>query len=362
MPTPVIIGSKARRTSAVPGQATRASALMTLPLGDPRWSDFVAHRPEATALHLPAWGEFLADCYGFTSFALTLQQDGRIVAGLPVIQTRNALRKRRWVSLPFTDECQPLGESSALLAEEADAARRDAGVGSFEVRGTLAAGRLLPQGYSHRLALQGDLDALTRGYRSSVRQGIRVAAREGVTVRVADTAADLTHTFYPLHVATRRRLGVPVQRLRYFRLLWERLIDPGHGFVMIAERGTDPLAAAVFLHNERNVLYKYGASNAAHWKLRPNNALFQAAIAHSVELGLQTFDWGRTDFEDEGLRRFKAGWGSQETELTYSTLGEAREPAPTSASSQHRLARGLIRRSPSPVCRMTGALLYRYAA
>ena len=340
--------------------ASRTPTLARLSVDDPRWREFVAGRPEATAFHLPAWTAFLADCYGFTSFALAAHENGRIVAGVPVIETKKPFRKQRWVSLPFTDECQLLGEPSVSLDEEFDAARREAEVSSFEIRGVLAGGHLWPQGYSHRLALQGDLDALTRGYRSSVRQSIRVAAREGVRIRVADNPADLTGIFHSLHVSTRRRLGVPVQRLRYFRLLWERLIEPGHGFVMIAERGRVPLAAAVFLHSNGNVLYKYGASDAEHWRLRANNALFQAAITRSVELGFHIFDWGRTSFEDEGLRRFKAAWGSQETKLTYSRLGGS--PAPPASASQHKLARGVIRRSPAAVCRIAGALLYRYAA
>jgi hypothetical protein len=135
------------------------------------------------------------------------------------------------------------------------------------------------------------------------------------------------------------------------------MIEPGNGYVLIAERKGTPLAAAVFLHNESNALYKYGASAAEHWKLRANSALFQAAMAHSVELGLQSFDWGRTDLQDEGLRRFKASWGSKETDLMYTRLGALPAPAST-----HRFARELIRRSPSSVCRAAGALLYRYAA
>lgn len=333
--------------------------VVRLQLDDPRWHAFVASQSGATALHLPAWASFLADCYGFTSFVLAAEDDRGIVAGLPVLEVRRPFGKVRWVSLPFTDECPPLGEPPAWLSVALDAARRGAGISSLEVRGLLADGASWSQGYSHRLTLQPNIDALGRGYRSSVRQGIRVAAREGVSVRVGETPADLTKTFYSLHLSTRRRLGVPVQRRRYFRLLWQRLIAPGHGFVLIAERENVPLAAAVFLQSNGTVLYKYGASDAQHWGLRANNALFQAAIERAAVQGEQIFDWGRTDFADEGLRRFKAGWGSDEHALTYTTFGG--EAAGVSGAGRE-LARGVIRRSPSPVCRIAGAVLYRYAA
>ena len=149
-----------------------------------------------------------------------------------------------------------------------------------------------------------------RSYRGSIRQGIRAAAREGVVVRQATRSPDVTHTFYGLHVATRRRLGVPVQRRRILRAALgpsprTRARLRSH----LAERDGVALAGAVFLRSNGVVLYKYGASDARHWRLRANNALFHEAISVAVAGGARLFDWGRTGFEDEGLRRFKASLG-----------------------------------------------------
>ena len=333
--------------------------LTRLPLDEPRWQAFVTSRREATPLHLPAWTTFLADCYGFDSFVLAAETGSRIVAGIPVIVAPRPFTKKRWVSLPFSDRCEPLGEVTSEFAAGLDEARRDAGVAALELRGGLPDAAGWSAGYIHRLPLAPGIETLTRAYHSSIRQGIRVAAREGVSVRIGDRPNDLVETFYSLHVRTRRRLGVPVQRRRYFRLLWERLIAPGHGFVLVAEHGSTPIAAAVFLQSAGTVLYKYGASDDRSWKLRPNNALFEHAIARAATDGADFFDWGRTDFADEGLRRFKANWGSDEEELTYCELGGG---APRSQRAGGGLARSVIRRSPAAVSRLAGALLYRYAA
>jgi lipid II:glycine glycyltransferase (peptidoglycan interpeptide bridge formation enzyme) len=335
-------------------------ALARLSLQDPRWQAFVSSRLETSPLQLPAWASFLAETYGFTSFVLAAEEDGQIVCGLPVIETRLPLRKKRWISLPFSDEVEPLGLVPSWLPEALDDMRRDAGAASLEIRAPLPDSRTWTPGYVHRVSLAQGLDAVTRSFRSSVRQGIRVAAREGVTVRQGRADSDLAETFYSLHVRTRRRLGVPVQTRRYFRLLWRRLIEPGHGFVLVAERDAAPVAAAVFLQSRGVVLYKYGASDDRHWQSRPNNALFEAAIARAVAQGARTFDWGRTDFADDGLRRFKSNWGSEERELTYSALGSL--ATATGGSAQGSLSRAVIRRSPAVVSRLAGALLYRYAA
>src|SRR5207253_11199806 len=98
-------------------------------------------------------------------------------------------------------------------------------------------------------------------HRSQVQRNIKRSEREGVTVRVASRERDVTETFYALHVRTRRRLGVPVQRRRFFALLWRRLIEPGHGYALVAEHDGRPAAAAVFLAAGRTTVYKFGASD-----------------------------------------------------------------------------------------------------
>jgi hypothetical protein len=350
--------------AAAPAQVGGAGepAAVRLRLDDPRWRDFVSARPEATPFHEPAWAAFLAEVYSFDAFVLATEADGVLTAGIPVLKVRRPFGGRRWVSLPFTDECVPLGTDMPRLARAVDSGRRDHDVSFYEIRAPLPVGTTRARGVTHRLALHDDLDALQRAYRSSVRQGIRVAAREGVVVRRAEKAGDLTDAFYGLHVATRRRLGVPVQPRRYFQLLWDRVLAPGGGYVLLAELNGVPLAAAVFLSANGVVVYKYGASDAAHLRLRANAALFHEAISQSAADGCRIFDWGRTDFEDEGLRRFKASWGSSEHELVYTAFGAVAEPASTpNGGSLAGLSRTVIRRSPSIVSRFAGALLYRYA-
>jgi CelD/BcsL family acetyltransferase involved in cellulose biosynthesis len=316
----------------------------------------------ATPVHNPAWSRTIAECYGFRGFGLAIAgPDGDLTAGVPVIEVRSPLRSTRWISLPFTDECGPVAVDRAgerELIDLLDKARRTAGVASYEIRTRIGTSTSPPRALTHRLALSQDLAGIERRYRPSVRQGIRVAARECVTVRRGEEMSDLTDTYYTLHVATRRRLGIPVQPRRFFELLWKRVVGSGHGFVLIAERDRVPLSAAVFLCWNRQMSYKYGASDPRFWRLRANAALFHHAIARGCQQDFVSFDWGRTDFSDEGLQRFKRSWGSQEFELVYTTLGEIRNGAGRLVAP----TRAVIRRSPRLVCRVAGALLYRYAA
>jgi len=73
------------------------------------------------------------------------------------------------------------------------------------------------------------------------------------------------------------------------------------------------------------------------------------------------FDMGRTDLENAGLRRFKRGWGAEETPLTYSTLfAQASRPMTSRlmTSKLMPILQTVIRKSPLWVCRVLGELLY----
>lgn len=339
-----------------------------LELTNPSWRDFVATHPAATPFHHPDWADLVAACYRFRAFALvTRDATGNIQAGLPVVEVRHLHGGPRWVSLPFTDYCPPLvstGQDEAELVSALRHARAALGIRRVEVRGPLAgAGMTSEVAVRHILALDGGPAAVYAGFhRSQVQRNIRRAQREGLTVRQAEHRQDLVDTFYRLHLLTRRRQGVPVQPRRFFGLLWDRAISPGLGTVLIVETRGAPIAAAVFLAWHRTVIYKFGASDASAWPLRPNHLLFWHAIRTACEQGYRWFDFGRTDIGQQGLRAFKLSWGAREEPLGYRALGGRTEPAAATDAMGARAIAPVIRHGPLLLCRAVGEMLYRYTA
>jgi len=335
-----------------------------LEVEDQRWRAHVERRPEATPFHDPAWARLLGDCYGFEPFVLAVERvpHGELAAGVPMLAVSSLRRRRRWVALPFTDALSPLGDAddtAGLIAAVAVAQAR-AGAASTEIRAAVDGGVQHVRGIVHTLELGPDAEAVRRTFhRSQVQRGIARAEREGVSVRRATARTDLLDTFYALHLATRRRLGVPIQPRRFFSLLWERVLATGRGELLIAEADGRPLAAAVFLRRGGRIVYKFGASDPSSWNLRPNHAVFWEAIRAGCETGAAELDFGRTDLGNEGLRAFKAGWGAIERPLVYTYIGTA--PAGESGRGQRALGT-VIRHAPPAVCRVLGERLYRYAA
>jgi hypothetical protein len=329
------------------------------PLADPAWLAFVESSPEATIFHHPAWLELLHRQYGYEMRACCVEGPSGIEAGIPIARISSPITGRRLVSVPFSDACPPLGANSSalealatMLAKESE----DSGL-RLTVRAPVTGATICDRYVTHLLPLGSDPADVESGFGKSQGRATRKATREGLeSERRTDTEA--LDEFYRLHLMTRRRLGVPTQPRRFIRRFGE-LFDEGLGFVWLIRDGGRPIAAAVFLTYGRTIVYKYGASDPAGLKKRPNNLLFLEVIRWACESGFETLDFGRTEIDNEGLRTFKRSWGAKEVDLLYSCLG-GEEPEHQSESTTDRVLRATIQHTPPIVSRVIGEALYKH--
>ena len=334
---------------------------------DPDWLRLLRQSDSATAFHLPAWASAVSETYGFPSFVLARRGlDGGLQAGLPVMEVRDLVGRRRLVSLPFTDHCPPLHDADVDPAGFARSLVRWQATGgppALEVRAALppVEGTLAQTvGTRHLVDLGPDPDALFRGlHRNRIQKKIRRAREFGVEVILSRSAADLA-TFYRLHCQTRRRQGVPVQPRRFIRNIGEKVIEAGHGFVILARIREQPIATALFLAWNRHLIYKYGASDSAYWSLGANFLVHWTAMEWGCLNGYRAYDFGRTDAGHQSLREFKAAWASKEVELLHTYVGGAGESSGRGRAAE--ILKHVIRHSPELVGRAVGEVLYRYAA
>jgi CelD/BcsL family acetyltransferase involved in cellulose biosynthesis len=335
-----------------------------LAVDGPEWGAYVAAHSESCVFHHPSWTLLLAECYGFRPFALATRADATLAGGVPLLEV-GTIRRARWISQPFTDSSPPLVDArfGPLLAADLADAVRAARVRRLEVRGPFP-GLEAPDHFdavTHTVELGDDPDVVLARVSRHVRKNLRAGERAGLVVSRGETERDLTETFYRLQLETRRRLGVPIQPRRWYRLLWRRMLEPGLGFLLLARLGTTPVAGAVFLAWNGTLTAKYSASTAAAWGMRPNNVVFWHAMRWGCANGYHTFDFGRTDCAADGLRRFKGSWGAVEQPLHYtvfgSPAGDRQLPSPVTA-----LVRGTLRHAPLVATRALGELFYRFAA
>jgi CelD/BcsL family acetyltransferase involved in cellulose biosynthesis len=351
----------------VVSRAAANTGLATCRPDDPSWLRLVHEHPAATAFHHPAWSNAISSTYGFPSYVLAQQgPDGTIVAGLPAHEVQTPFRRRRIVALPFTDHCAPLaidGASSSSFVGALERWREVGGGHAIEVRSALPAVTAAQQktiGTRRLIELDAE-PAITfaRLHRNRIQKRVRRARELGVEVSITRARAARS-IFYGLHCDTRRRQGVPVQPRRFIENVWESVIEAGLGFVVIASIRSVPIATALVLSWNRHLIYKFGASDRAHWNLGANYLVHWTAMEWGCANGYLDYDFGRTDTEHESLREFKSAWGGCEVPLIYSYLGS---PGPRRAGGRGSSALAyMIKRSPMLIGRGVGELLYRYTA
>ena len=102
-----------------------------------------------------------------------------------------------------------------------------------------------------------------------------------------------------------------------------------------------PLAAAtILLKLGRHAIYKFGASDERLQEFRANNLAMFEGIKYLAEAGAEILHFGRTEKENEGLRRFKLSWGATEEEIRYARF----EMASGSWKVAHATRSGLHKR------------------
>ncbi len=175
------------------------------------------------------------------------------------------------------------------------------------------------------LDLAGSEDEILARMKPKTRYNIRLAAKKDVTVRAAQSPADVD-AFNALMQVTGVRDQFGVHAPAYYQAAFELFAPAGQAALFLAEWQGEPLAGVMVFHLGPRAWYLYGASSDRE---RPRMAPYLAqweAIRWARAGGARWYDlWGVPD-EDEatlesqfeqrgdglwGVYRFKRGWGGQ---------------------------------------------------
>lgn len=334
-------------------------------IDDIGWTKFVENHPESNIFHHRDWSRVIAQTYGYEPFAVVLREpDNSIAAGLPMMKIRSWMTGKRWVSLPFTDQCGPLlrnKDDLEVFINELIRKNKESNSPGIEIRSGLPSTDGIVYSnrhYIHYLKFDKGPEELYKKFRKKgVRYCIKKAIKAGIDISLS-SESDALMDFYDLHLMTRRKLGVPTQPKKYFLNLWENLIKREMGFTALAQYEGKPIAGGVFLHYNKNLIYKYGATDPEYMNLYANHLLLWEVIQWGCKNEMAVMDWGRTDKDKEGLRKFKLGWGTEEKELTYSFIGN--QPNEYSTGWKQKIIEGIVGKSPVWVGRLIGELLYKH--
>ncbi len=286
------------------------------------WLQAAKSCPWATYFHSPAWADCLVATYpGFRAEALGCVLSDGTVAVLPaLIKERRRLlgRSREYKSM---EPGVYGGFIAARVLSEAEIGQLSAAV--LKLKGS--SGRIvetpwqplnLPRPFAskqldtHIVRLQGDFDALQKGFSRGQKSNLSQARRKGITVRPAKSREDI-EAYYGMYLDSVRRWGETAGKV-YAKELFLHLHALGDPQVLFwtAEAEGRSAAGVLALAWNRTIVYWHGAALQEFFKHYPNNLLHAELMAWGCARGYELYDMG-SSAGLAGVARFKESFGAQ---------------------------------------------------
>ena len=301
----------------------------------------------------PAWIKVLEKTYNykFEKFVVDSEEI--------YFYKKNNLKLTYYSHLPFSDEISISNQKNFIEIIER-IINNNENV-KIEIRTNLEYDKFdkIQVGYNHKLYLEPSLDEIFHSFKKTqVQQPITKSLKEGLLYKISEEKIDLLQ-FYNLHLITRKRLGVPIQPKKFFLNFFDEIISKKSGFIVNVFHKDKVISSGVFMGYSNDLIYKFSASDPKYLNLRPNNLMLWGAIQEAKKRGFKFFNFGRTDLNAEGLRKFKQGWGTVEEPLIYSYYPKAPDVSKFNFIKD-KIIKPFIKYSPKFVCRLSGELFYKY--
>ncbi len=333
------------------------------PLDYPEWDEFLIQRSAGVFLS-SGWIRAVAESYRYSPILSGIFDGEGLAGGVPVMEVKSLFTGLRGVSLPFSDYSGPVTDEDGFKKtfcaitdygkkrgwDYVELRSGDNLFGAVEAHETYLV---------HSLRLAENPGDVYSGLSQSTKRNIKKAAKTPIEVKGLATSESVKD-FYSLHCITRRQNGIPPQPFYFFKKIYEHVISKGGGTVFLASLGDKNIAGALFFQFGRRAFFRFGASVPEFLHLRPNNLVMWKAIEWHCSNGYKSLCLGRTDINDEGLKRFKSGWGSDERAVKYYRYDLKRDAFIKGMGGSLDFRKGFLSKMPLPALKAAGRLLYRH--
>lgn len=337
------------------------------PLNLKDWDEKIVKQKYYTFFHTSHWSRLISKTYGYTPVFHILKENNEIKGILPLMEVNSLITGKRGIGLPFSDFSNPLVKDSVQFHKLLEYAKEYGKKSKWKYLEIKGAQDYLPSNtdsymeYEHLIDFNGNEEKLFYEFDSTTKRNIRKAINEKVKVYQSQTLESIRH-FYRLNSLTRQRHGLPPQPYSFFKNLYKVILKNNYGTVFLAEYNKEIIAGAIYLHFGEKAIYKFGASNMKYQNLRANNLVMWEAIKFYNSIGYKEFSFGKTEPDNEGLRRFKKGWGVRENKsytYRFDLKGNKFLKFSTQTSGFHNK---IFNNLPLSVLELFGSLAYRHFA
>ncbi len=335
------------------------------PLEIPDWNELILKHKNYSFFHTQEWAKVLVDTYKFTPNYFWVTGNDGLTTILPAMFVTSWITGKRIVSLPFSDYCPPLfsdDSSKSLILNKILEYCKIENLKFIEFR-TLDSNFPSPnesfrKDYRHSLIINKKQDELFKAFSDNTKRNIKKANKEGLKLEIRNDENGIRE-FYKMNCITRKKHGLPPQPLSFFSNILKTIIKKGLGDIIFAVHKDNIIAGALYLKFKNKIIYKYGASYPEFNELRGNHFVMWEAIKKYSAEGYIDFDFGRTELNHDGLRRFKQGWAAEESYIYISRINHnmVNIPSEIKTSGYHNL---IFSRTPLFFLRIIGGAFYKH--
>jgi FemAB-related protein (PEP-CTERM system-associated) len=315
---------------------------------------------------LDAWSDFVQRSSNLPVYRLVAEMDGIQQGLLSLAYVKHPVFGRYLTTAPFASyggyAAADRGVQAALLNDAARLAQ-SLGVDYTLVRHEDGYEEP-PQGWvqypayaTYRVDLPANVHDLLPSFSSDHRNHIRKSLRKGFSVRFG--RRELLEEGYEVIARSMHELGSPYHNREYLQSMLDTLGDRFE-LVVVNDKDGHPAGGGVLIYDGKtannlhaNILRKYRQDYAGEF-------LYWSIFDHCCELGMQTFDLGRS-LSGSGNEVFKMKWKPARHNLAYwyalcpgTTLPKLNQKNP-----KFQFAIAVWKRLPMPLVRWIGPSLIR---
>jgi hypothetical protein len=329
------------------------------------WDDLILKHGGCSFFHSSAWIKVLRDSYDYTPLFFVKFNGDTIDTVIPMMEVKSWLTGKRGVSLPFTDSCNVVVNDQNEIHElfnQVITYGKSQSWKYVEFRDNQFHPEKSTPSESyleHYLDINEDIKTIYKSFRSSTQRNIKKAEKNDIQIEFS-SSLDALKIYFALHRKTRKRQGLPPQPISFFMQIYRHILNEKKGIIGLARQNSRYIAAMVFFHFGKTAIYKFGASNFKYQHLRANNLLMWEAIKKYCEDGYQTFYFGRTDANHDGLRQYKMGWNPRETVINYYKYNLPDERFEKSKPINNNFSEYVMGRFPESLLEILGKVTYKH--
>lgn len=335
------------------------------PLDFPQWNELILKFNNYSFFHTKEWANVLVKSYGYRPAYFTIFSDNKISAVIPSFIVKSFLTGNRLVSLPFSDFCEPLFSSLSESEALSNFIFAFSNTSKFRYSEFRSSNSKYPNhtqscrtDLRHLLYFNSSEEELFKTFSENNKRNIKKALKQNVKVDLYNSTEGL-NAFYDMFCVTRKKHGLPPQPFSFFRNIFDLIIQPGIGDIILAKHGGKYIAGAIYFKFGKKILYKFGASYPEHNDLRGNNAVMWFAIQKYLSERYNEFDFGRTELNHDSLRRYKLSWATEESLIFTTRISNSMLDISLKTNGNHNL---LFNRTPIFFLRIFGRIFYKHMA